>query len=252
MTDMKRLLASLFALALLTTGALAWFVAGEQLQGFSVTTEPPPAGGDPTISAQGCTADVTNANLYTFTAHAIGTASATRAVVILVTAEDGTTAFSIGTLTLDAVSATKVVESTQAGELVNAAIFIISDTSGTTGDIVVDPNEAITSLTICVYAVYDLTSLTADATNNDFETASAAQTLDINTTSPGIALAICGSGSAAATTTWTGLTEAVDTNHAEGTYSTGELAPTSAATPLAVTCDLTGTDDSAGVAAAWD
>jgi hypothetical protein len=253
MTDMKRILASLFALALLTTGALAWFVAGEQLHGFEVVTEaPPPGGGDPTISAQGCTANTVNAASYTFTAHAIGAASATRHVAVLVSAEDSAITHTITGITLDTVGMTEVVQMTTAGSFITTAIFIISDTTGTTGDIVVTDSEGITNLTICVYAIYDLTSAVADSTNFDFETASAAQTLNINTTSPGIALAICGSASAAATTTWTGLTEAVDTNHAEGTYSTADLAPTSASTPLAVTCDFTGTDDSAGVAAAWN
>ena len=248
---MKRLLASLFALALLTTGALAWFVAGEQLHGFEVVTVPPPGGG-PTISAAGCTSDVTNASSYTFNSHAIGAEGSLRKIVALVSAEDGATTFSISSVTMDTLSMTKVVESVTTGALVNTSIYILGDNVGTTANFVVTPSEAMTNLTICVYATYDLTSATADATNNDFETASAAQTLDINTTASGIALAICGSASAAAVTTWTGLTEAIDTNHAEGTYSTADLAPTSAATPLAVTCDLTGTDDSAGAAAAWD
>jgi len=250
---MKRILASLFALALLTTGALAWFVAGEQLHGFEVVTEaaggPPP---DPTISAQGCTSSTVNGNTFTFTAHAIGTASATRAVVALISAEDSATTFSVSSVTLDTVSMTFVVASTGTGNLIHSRAYILADTAGATGDFVVNMSESITSLTICVYAVYDLTSLTPDATNNDFETASAAQTLDINTTSPGIALGICNSASAADSTTWTGLTEVTDDSNGEHEYSTADLAPTSAATPLSVTCDWAGGDDSSGVAAAWN
>jgi hypothetical protein len=252
MTNMKRILASLFALAFLTTGALAWFIDGGELQGFGVTTPPPAGGGPPTISAQGCTASDANGASYTFTAHAIGAASAARHVAVLVTAEDSAITYSVTGATLDTVAMTKVVESDVTNSIANSAIFILSDTAGTTGDIVVTASEGITSLYVCVYAIYDLTSSVADATNNDFETASAALTLNINTTADGVALGICNSAASAQLSAWTGLTEATDVGTGEQSFSSADLAPTSSATPLTVTCDINGTNDSSGVAAAWN
>lgn len=246
---MKRFLATLCALAFLISQASASNILINPY--VLATGVSPPA----SISFVGCTASVSANTVYTFTNHATGTAGA-RKTIVSASAKDNATIFSIDSMTVGGVSATEVVDnSADTGSLVQNALYIIDNPSGTTATIVVTASESMSNMTVCVWAAYDLLSTTATATASQFQTASAAITLSLNVSTDGIGVGISSVSSDSDTATWTGLTERVDALAESGapgevmSYSGADTA--TAGTPLSVTADWTGTDDSAGVSASF-
>lgn len=154
--------------------------------------------------------DIVNRTVYTFTSQSLGVADSTRKVVIEASAV-GTTASSrsISTLTVGGVSATPVIaqkgttpstDDHYATELWQADV-----PTGTTGNVVVTWNAAMSQCGIGVYRVIGATSAANDTGSNYSATSNLlADTLNI----PAGGIAIAGNGTdGTATTTWVGVTE---------------------------------------------
>ena len=245
MTSMRKLLSILAVSALALLPARADLIVNE-LYGFNVSG----VAALPSISFQACSTDGTNLTTYTFNSVAIGTASATRRVILGVVGEDSATIFSISSATVDAVAATEVADEDGTG-VVNSGIYI-SDvvSSGTTANVTVTFSEAIQSGTVCVWAVYDLNSPTATSIAVDDDTASGVVVLTLSTTTAdGVAVGICGNQSNTSVAGWAVLNERFDSANGETAYTGADAAATGSS--MSVTCDYSGTVDATGAAAAF-
>lgn len=205
-----------------------------------------------TISFVGCTSDETNLTTYTYTNHATGTAGARRTIVG-VGLRDGTTDFSTASMTVGGVSATEAADTADTGSLVQSAIYIIDNPSGTTATIVVTASEAIQSMTVCVWAAYDVISITPADTAINFQTASAALTLDLDVTGGGVAVGMATvNNSAGGTATWTGMNERSDAaSGGANEHGQSSADTTTEGTPVTVSADFTGTEDATGATASF-
>jgi len=174
--------------------------------------------------------DFTDLTTYTFASQDIGTASATRYVVVTVFGRH-TAAFTFSSVTVAGVSATSVVEQANAGS--RLGIFIAAVPSGTTGNVVVTASGGIVRCGIGVYALYDLSSSTAITTNSS--TASPAA-LSVNVTPGKILIAAAyTNGGSGNQLTWSGATEDFDVNLEVGTSSSASLLTSTTETPRTVT-----------------
>lgn len=241
---MKKLLA-LFLLLATATGALAQNNLALRL----IIGNKRPA----TVTFLQCSTDTVDATTYTFSAQNTGTPSSDRVTIAIALVEDGTTNFSIDTLTIGGDSASQVVTSaTAGGSLVTAAIFVLANPSGTSEDVVVTGSEATINASVCLFQANNVQSTTATATNNDFETASAACTLDLNVSADGISVAGGTNEGNAATATFTGHTERADTATGEGQIAAGDYdEDSSASTPLTAALDFINSGDAACVSASF-
>lgn len=217
-----------------------------QLNGFNATSGASAA----SVTFVGCTVSASDLTTYTFTNHATGTAGA-RKTIVGVGGSDGTSNFSVNTVTVGGASATEVVDSADASAIVQSAIYIIDNPSGTTASIVVTFSEAVTGAVVCVWAAYDVTSETATATANQFQTSSAAITLSLNINSGGFGVAMSSKEFDGATTVWTGMTERSNASVESGVSSYAAADTTTAGTPLTVTVDWSGSSDSIGASASF-
>jgi hypothetical protein len=211
-------------------------------------------GGSATISYVGSTVDVSNASVYTFTAHATGTAG-TRKTIVAVSSGDLATAFSVSGVTVGGAAATLVVSnSADTGSLVQSAIFIIDNPSGTTANIVVTMSETVEACGISVWAGYDFSSETPVDTASQFQTSSAAVVLDLDVSSGGVGVGISVCNDSGQTVTWTGMTERAETVGQLGGTGQFVFSPadtTTSGTPLTVSADWLGTADAVGCSASW-
>lgn len=238
---MRRIALTLAILAFAFQPALAGFL----INSYSVVP------GIASISFVGCTESSTDQTTYTFTDHATGTAG-NRWTIVGVASFEGTTDFSTASMTVGGNAASEVVDSADTGALTQAALYIISNPSGTTATIVVTASEAIAAMNICVWAAYDILSATAHDTGTDFETASAALDLSLNVPTDGIGVAMTASNAfSSPATTWTGMTERVDDPGPEASASYSGADTTTVGTPLSVTSDWNGSLDSTGVSASF-
>lgn len=234
---MKHLLAFFFGVLLFFGPANAELTIN-QLNGFDVTGAPAvPA----TLSAQTCNVLTTDLTTYTYTAAAIGTAGATRKIIVGMMGIDSAADFTTLTLTVGGSSATKVVEqSNGAGQPAGtAALWIVDFPTGTTANIVVTWSEAVTSSTACVWAAYDVSSSTAVDTNLDSETTNPL-TLDLDIPTDGFAVGVCEENFTDAFA-WTGMTELADAiAENAGASQRMRISAAQSTTPglaTAVTCD---------------
>ena len=165
----------------------------------------PPAASSvaPSYSYRGFTADTANLSTYTFSSHDIGTAAASRRVVVCAYGVGGSA--SSATCTVGGISATALVTATL--QFYSPGyIFIAEVPTGTTADIVVTFSAGAVACGVAVYAVYDLTSSSAVDTGSG--TGSFNDTL--TSVNPGVAIG-CSLLNSAAASTWTNLTEDHDT-----------------------------------------
>jgi hypothetical protein len=220
------------------------FYGGGELQGFWA------AGGGsgvpPTITFVGCTSDTTNTTVYTFTAHDVGTATATRATIVGVIGDDDAAVFGTASVTVGGDAATEVVDEDGTGA-VNTAIYILTNTAGTAEDIVVTQSEAGTSVHICVWAASGLNSLTAVDTAVADDAAGATLDVSLDVSALGVAVGICIADDSGESSLWAGMTERHDAS-AEASFSAADYTEdASASTPLTATCNST---DSGEISAA--
>lgn len=236
------------ALLLSAPPVRSWFVGGGELQGFHVGESTIPA----TVTFLQCANDSTNLTTYTFAAQNVGTATADRYTAIGIASQDNAITFGVSSVTVGGASATEIADQAGAGSLSSSAIYILSNPSGTSEDVVVTFSEAIADATICLWQVNNLLSGTAVDTAVGFSTNASAITLDTDTAADGITVGICDQETGAQSTTWTGLTERVDASSASESWSAADFDEDgTAAVPLSITCDYTGVDDTTGAIASF-
>lgn len=218
-----------------------------QLDGFDV------GGGLGPVSSTfiGCT-DITTANtIYTYTAHAVGTADPNRTTLVMVYGDDATV-FGVSTVTVNGDSATEVVDQEGAGSLVDVAIYVLANPVGTAEDIVVTWSEAIARSSVCVYSVLNLISLTPVATTTDFETSSAQGTLSISTTAGGIAFLATVNRNNDGTNTLVGVTsDSTVLSNGTWTYDAASALTSTTEAPRTITSDWGGGGDASFVSASF-
>lgn len=232
----RTLLALAFVIATVTQ-PLAWFVGGGQLHGFNVGGETLP----PTITFLQCTFGPTGTNPYTFASQNVGTASATRATLVGITAEDNAADFNPTAVTVGGDSATELVDINTPVENTNAGFYILSNPAGTSENVVVTFSEALSSSTqICLWSITDLTSLTAHDTAEGESASAAAITLNMDFQANGVGAAIGIQENGSQTFTWTGMTERHDEQTGSQAFSGADYTATVSETNRSISCDSTG------------
>lgn len=252
----KRFLASLCALCLLASQALA--------DGFLINSH---IYGVPATAFIGCTASTADLTTYTFSSHAIGEAHGNRVVIIGAMGDDNAGGFQVSTVTLDSISATVAVLNTNTLSVqTNGFIAAIADSAGATGTIAVTWDEAITSMVVCVWSSYDIA--TSPHVGEFRHVRNDGGLLGGNVKEPGTGFvtdaallvndrhfAMCGSESNGRTFTWGNLFERADANigagGTDGSYSAADDRVITAGAIL-ITCQPTGSgDDNAYVEATF-
>lgn len=169
--------------------------------GVGFVTAPTP----PSVSFADLAHDASNSATYTFTDAAIGTADASRLVVVFGWIVSAVTIPALSTMTIGGSAATSVVErrSTQA----HAFMYQRAIAAGTTATVVIG-NGSGSNLRcgIAVYSIYNLVNPTAAGTNS---TSTDAGSLALTTVPGSIVLAGLGTNDNT-TCTWTGVTEQHD------------------------------------------
>ncbi len=230
---MRRAALALAILAFAVHPALAGFV----INSFQIATASTPA----SITFLQCTSDTTALTTYTFASQNTGTASASRYTLVGVMGKDGATVYTTSTVTVGGDSATAVLDNGAASGNIDASLFILANTAGTSESVVVTFSEAITAATVCLWQVNDIASATAvDTSSATTGNSTAAITLDLDVSAYGIAAGVCAQSQNGGTWAWTGMTESFDTANAQ--FSPGAATYTedsTASTPLAVTADPT-------------
>jgi len=220
-----------------------------QLNGFGV--EAAAAAAAPTKSYRATYSSGTSSSNPTFATCDIGTASATRRVVVLVSGEGS--AWTLSSATIAGVSATISVQAASTGSIgASSAIIIASVTSGTTGDIVLTFSTSISYYQISVYATYDLTSGTAATTASS--TAVSTFSLDSNVTAGDLIFAM-GHADNGTNFSWTGVTEDNDTTYpspgASDRYSAASHTAASTESPRTISATHGGSGRRVAVAATF-
>ena len=195
---------------------------------------------DATVSYRTQSSDVVDRSTYTFPSLDIGTASATRYVIVGVISSG--TSPSVSSITVAGNSATMAVQVDESN--LRIGLWIVAVASGTTGDVVVTHTGTMLRCGVVVWAAYDLASATPTATATDI-VPTLSQSLTINAGGIGIGLADGYQSGGAQTWTWTELTENVDTSFNDGTNydnMTGASLASAAGTTITVTATKTGSD----------
>lgn len=184
---------------------------------------------------------------FTFTATAIGTAGATRFVVVAVGSRiDAGTVDPTG-VTIAGGAATLIVEHNNGDNYVG--LWGRAVAAGTTANIVVTFDDTRDQCLIAVYAVYDLISNTASATSSD---TAGTLSLNLNTQADGVLIGACFDHGTPTAGTWTGATENAEVANAGGRMCVGSASGIVAATPRTVSGTVTGgTGAQVGVCATW-
>lgn len=234
---MRAFIRSLIALAYLASATLAQASFVINSYQFAV------AGADPSITFLQCSSeDATNATTYTFSGQNTGTASADRHTLVAVSAVDGTSNYTLNTLTVGGDSATRSVEyDNSAAGVGHASVWIIANSAGTSESVILTFSEQINNARVCLWQVNNIASATAVATITDREaTSGATLTLDINVSAKGVAAAICSVAPGTITWTWTGLTGLYDNEAAERSTTVADFTNDAVAnSPLAITATPT-------------
>lgn len=218
--------------------ALAFFVS-QASAGFLLN--PFVFGSNPTLTFLQCATDPTDTNTYTFSAQNTGTESSNRTTIIGVAGRDSATVFDVSSVTVGGDAATERVDQGGSNNL-NAAIYVISNTVGTSEDVV----ESIIGAAICLWDAKALNATTAVDTAAD---SGDELILDVNTSLNGIVVAIGGGSDAGDTIDWTGLTEQADAG-GDLRYTAADASLTAAATPRSINVDGVGVGDAITGAAA--
>lgn len=185
-----------------------------------------------------CATSTTDTNAYTFNGNTITGLSdgASVLIVVGVMAEDNATTYTIDDVTIEGTSGSEVVDEGGA-VIVSSGIWQRGAITGAASvDVTVTFSEAVTGAAVCIWALENLDSTTAQGSDGTSQADSnSAITFVLGTPSGGgYALGICTSQSATLTTTWTVLTEVQDANSAEYGYSNADAVTTGGA--MSPTC----------------
>lgn len=219
-----------------STGSILSFVAQDSV-----------AAGCEYVTSNTSTSDLTT---YTYASQSLGTAAADRHIVIVTGARKAGAGFTLSSVTVGGVSATIVEQVTHNVTNSNTTgIAIAAVPTGTTGDVVVTWSTGVLRNWISVYRLDNLDDPTSPLTATD---TGANPSGAINTTEGDCALG--GATSAAGATTWSGITEDVDTTlETFVQYTSAHLSISSPSTPLTMTATMagSGSGETAGAFAVW-
>jgi len=189
-------------------------------------------GKPPSCTYQGTGIGNGTVTTYPFPAFPIGTAGSRRYVIVCVMANGAT----VTGVKINSVSATQL-----SGSVFNPTFYGMLVTTGTTANIDVTVATATaTNMSMTVWSVYDIMSLTPVATSTS--TASPA-VLDLNTRTRGVVMALAHPGMTAGVTfTWTGVTsDYTQTSATNNVPRNGAHALVAAGSPLTVRCAYSST-----------
>ncbi len=184
-----------------------------------------------------------SASPYTHSSQAIGTADASRQVVVGVNCQDS--GVTVSALTVGGVSASQIIGATDGNNADNRVeLWAASVPTGTTADIVVTYSGSPQNCCIGVWAIYGASTSAHDTASDD--AAPNAPSIDIP------AGGVCiGFANGQGTYSWTNLTESFDaTMEGSTTYTGASDAFATAQTSLTITCDSS-TNDQITVVASW-
>lgn len=168
------------------------------------------AAGIPTLSF--VTSSTTGASTgsvssVTYTSVSLGAAAANRSVIVAALIRSVTSGVTISSLTVAGNAATKVkeIDATADGFNTYCSIWILTLTSGTSGNIVLNYSATDNGFpSIGVWAAYGLSSNTAVATASSTANGGS-QTLSVNTNANGMVIAGMHNTNSTAAVSWTGL-----------------------------------------------
>lgn len=193
----------------------------------------------PSVAFVAATASSSDLTTYTFSSHAIGTASATRYIVVGVSVRASTTSALTSSVTVGGNSATKIKElNNTTNNCCSASLHIIAVASGTTADIVVTHSRSAIATGIGVWAVYDVSSATP--TDSASTTSDSSGNLNCDTTIGDVIIG-CAVSAGTPTTTWTGATEDYDQAMDAYVMHGASAVADATASPRTITCDWVGT-----------
>lgn len=198
------------------------------------------------------TSDLTT---YTFSAQALGAASADRYIIVTAAGRKAGASTTISSITVGGVTATIVVQRTNT--ITNTAvsgIAIAAVPTGTTGDVVVTFGAGMARCGIALWAVTGLASDTPTDTDSSVATA---PTVNLDVVAGGFAIGCAyDSASVGASATWAGITEQYDNQINDGgvvnTWTGASDTFVSVQTGLTMTATFTGSPaECTGSFAAW-
>ena len=190
-------------------------------------------GAIPSIVYASTAAQTATAQVFTFSAQAAGVAKASRYLLVGVLASAGSASVKIDGVTMTALLA---------GEA-----YILAVPTGDTVTVTVTQTISTTqTVTITVTALYDIRSSTPYASSTS---GASPAVLDLNVAGRGIIWAQANAGTAA-TCTWTGLNEDLDTTSSL-TRSVATVAVTGSEAPRTVRCAYTASSFPRAIAFSW-
>lgn len=190
-------------------------------------------GAIPSIAYASTAAQSATAQVFTFNAQAAGTAKSTRYLLVGVLATAGSSSVQINGVTMTAL-------------LAGEAYMLAVPTGDTVTVTVTQTISTFQTVTITVTAIYDIRSSTATASSTS--NASPA-VLDLNVSARGVIWAQANAGTAA-TATWTGLNEDLDTSSSL-TRSVATVAVINSEAPRTVRCAYTASSAPRAIAFSW-
>ena len=177
---------------------------------------------------------------YTYSGVALGTASSTRAIYVFATGQGPASSnFDVNSMTVGGVSATRVADVTNSAEAQYVSELWRADVpSGTTGDIVVTWNSAMSQCGIIAWAV------TGDHSLVDLQTTSDSTASFTLTSVPDGSVILAGRGGTGSRThTWSSdVTENVDEEIGSGVVQSGASSAKSTGGNFTVTCTPSSSD----------
>jgi hypothetical protein len=159
------------------------------------------------ISFVQATGDNSDSATYTFAAHPIGAADASRIVVVGVSMRASGTTLDATSVTVGGSAATLIAKQRRGSTVTNIlAVYAIAVAAGTTATVVVNANTASLRCGISVYRVVGAKlPASANAVDSNVDLA-----VSLPVLADGCAVAFAMSGNPAAVGTWSGLTERSD------------------------------------------
>lgn len=194
----------------------------------------------------GSTPHTPNNTSATYTAHAIGTASADRLVIVAATGN--MTSGEISGVTCGGIAMTEVVKANGSGRATGIYSLVVA--SGTTATIVVSYTGTSVQSSISVYTLTSLSSTTATHTASNTGVDSVA-TASINYSAYGAVIGVCIIDDTP-DVTWTNLTENYDAGiEVSSGHSAASKTVTTTVTGESVSVTFSGSDNHSLVVASW-
>lgn len=160
----------------------------------------------PSVSYRNLYSSTANNASYTFTSCDIGTANASRLIVVQVHGAAPIGTIAVSSLTIAGTGATGYQNTAR---IYPTSLWALSVPTGTTANIVVQFSGSSNNCLIAVYALYDLNSSTPIDTQANTATGSNVVSTTVSARQKGIVIAGI-TGNSNATTTWSGVTERYD------------------------------------------